>query len=295
MATSIPPHNLGEVAAAVKLLIDDPDASVDDILDVLPGPDFPTGGMICGRFGIRQGYQTGRSTITLRAKVDFETEKNTEVIVVKEIPYQDTRDRIRSKLEELVKANKIEGISRIVDYTDRKTPSWQVRLHIYLKRDADRDVVLNQLYRFSPLQQTVSVIQLALVGNRPQTLPVKRIIEEFIRHRVTVIRRRTEYLLAEARKRKHTVEGLLIAQLDIDQVIQTIRQSPSRAEAKIRLQEIAVPAPMVARALGEAGFADVSKRKRRARRLFAVGQPGRGHRQHAVGFAGQSRTRQPAG
>ncbi len=255
MATSIPPHNLGEVAAAVKLLIDDPDASVDDILDVLPGPDFPTGGIICGRFGIRQGYQTGRSTITLRAKVDFETEKNTEVIVVKEIPYQDTRDRIRSKLEELVKANKIEGISRIVDYTDRKTPSWQVRLHIYLKRDADRDVVLNQLYRFSPLQQTVSVIQLALVGNRPQTLPVKRIIEEFIRHRVTVIRRRTEYLLAEARKRKHTVEGLLIAQLDIDQVIQTIRQSPSRAEAKIRLQEIAVPAPMVARALGEAGFA----------------------------------------
>lgn len=255
MATSIPPHNLSEVASAVQLLIDDPDASIDEILDVLPGPDFPTGGIICGRFGIRQGYQTGRSTITLRAKVDFETEKNTEVIVVKEIPYQDTRDRIREKLEELIKLNKIEGISRIVDYTDRKTPSWQVRLHIYLKRDADRDVVLNQLYRFSPLQQTVSVIQLALVGNRPQTLSIKRIIEEFIRHRVTVIRRRTEYLLSEARCRKHTVEGLLIAQLDIDQVIQTIRTSPSRADAKIRLQQIAVPAPMIARALGEAGFA----------------------------------------
>jgi DNA gyrase subunit A len=255
MATSIPPHNLAEVASAVQLLIDNPDATVDDILEVMPGPDFPTGGVICGRFGIKQGYMTGRSTITLRAKVGFETEKNTDVIVVKEIPYQDTRDRIKEKLEELVKLNKIEGVSRIVDYTDRKTPSWQVRLHIYLKRDADREVVLNQLYRFSPLQQTVSVIQLALVGNRPQTLPVKRIIEEFIRHRVNVIRRRTEFLLAEARKRKHTVEGLLIAQLDIDQVIQTIRSSPSRAEAKVRLQEIAVPAPMIARALGNAGFA----------------------------------------
>ncbi len=255
MATSIPPHNLGEVATAVQLLIDDPDVTVDDILDVLPGPDFPTGGVICGRFGIRQGYMTGRSTITLRAKVEFETEKNTDVIVVKEIPYQDTRDRIKEKLEELAKLNKIEGISRIVDYTDRKTPSWQVRLHIYLKRDADREVVLNQLYRFSPLQQTVSVIQLALVGNRPQTLPVKRMIEEFIRHRVNVIRRRTEFLLSEARRRKHTVEGLLIAQLDIDQVIQTIRSAPSRAEAKVKLQEIAVPAAMIARALSDGGFA----------------------------------------
>ena len=255
MATSIPPHNLVEVANAVQLLIDDPDASFDEIMDVLPGPDFPTGGVICGRFGIRQGYLTGRSTLTLRAKVEFETEKNTEVIVIKEIPYLDTRDRIKSKLEELIKDDKIEGISRVVDYTDRKTPSWQVRLHIYLKRDADREVVLNQLYKFSPLQTTVSVIMLALVGSRPQTLNIKQLLNEFIRHRVTVIRRRTEFLLSEARKRKHTIEGLLIAQIDIDKIIQTIRNSPSRNEAKVRLREIEIPAELIARALGGAGFA----------------------------------------
>lgn len=254
MATSIPPHNLVEVADAVQLLIGNPDATIDEIIDVLPGPDFPTGGVICGRFGIRQGYQTGRSTLTLRAKTEFDTEKNTDVIIVKEIPYLDTRDRIKSKLELLIREDKIKGISRVVDYTDRKTPSWQVRLHIYLKRDADREVVLNQLYKYSPLQSTVSVILLALVGSRPQTLSIKQLLEEFIRHRITVIRRRTEFLLSEARKRKHTVEGLLIAQIDIDQIIQTIRDSPSRAEAKVRLQDILIPAELIARALGDNGF-----------------------------------------
>ncbi len=254
MATSIPPHNLGEVAEAVKLIIDRPEAGIEEIMGVLPGPDFPTGGVICGRYGILQGYRTGRSTITLRAKVEFETEKNTEVIVVKEIPYLDSRDRIKSKLEELIRDERIEGVSRVVDYTDRKTPGWQVRLHIYLKRDADREIVLNQLYKYSPLQTTVSVITLALVGNRPQTLNIKQVIEEFIRHREEVIRRRTEFLLSEARKRKHTVEGMLIAQIDIDKIIQTIRNSPSRAEAKVRLQQIEMPAELVARALGEQGF-----------------------------------------
>ena len=119
MATSVPPHNLAEVATAVQLLIDNPDASVDEIIEVLPGPDFPTGGVICGRFGVRQGYQTGRSTLTVRAKIEFETEKNTEVIVVKEIPYFENRDRIKEKLEELIRDDKIKGISRVVDYTDR--------------------------------------------------------------------------------------------------------------------------------------------------------------------------------
>ncbi|MFO1094211.1 MAG: DNA gyrase subunit A [Planctomycetaceae bacterium] len=130
MATSIPPHNLGEVADAVVLLLDNPDATLDEILDVLPGPDFPTGGIICGRMGIRQGYMTGRATLTLRSRVEFETEKNTEVIVVTEIPYEDYADRIRERLEELVKDDKIKGIAKIVGYTDRKTPGWQVRLHL---------------------------------------------------------------------------------------------------------------------------------------------------------------------
>ncbi|MBM81764.1 MAG: DNA gyrase subunit A [Planctomycetaceae bacterium] len=255
MATSIPPHNLGEVCDGVVMLIDNPEATVDEIMDVLPAPDFPTGGVICGRMGVRQGYMTGRSTITLRAKTHFETEKSSDVIVVTEIPYLETRDRIREKLELLVRDDRIKGISRITDLTDRNVPSWQVRLHIVLKRDADPDVVLNQLYRFSPLQTTVSIILLALVGNRPQIMTIRELLMEFLRHRIDVIRRRTEFLLAEARKRKHTVEGLLVAQLDIDNVISTIRSSGSRAEARDRLQEIEVPAELVARALGEDGFA----------------------------------------
>lgn len=259
MATSIPPHNLAEVADAVVMLIDQPEATIDQLMEAMPGPDFATGGTIVGRYGIRQGYMTGRSTITLRAKTHFETERNSDVIVVTEIPYMETRDRIREKLELLVRDERIKGISRIVDLTDRKTPAWQVRLHIVLKKEADKEVVLNQLFQFSPLQGTFSVILLALVGNRPKLLTLKELIQEFIRHRVDVIRRRTEHLLSEARKRKHTVEGLIIAQVDIDKVIATIRNSGSRAEAKEALQKIEVPAELVARALGEAGFRSFSE------------------------------------
>ncbi|MBC7821763.1 MAG: DNA gyrase subunit A, partial [Planctomycetaceae bacterium] len=188
------------------------------------------------------------------ARTRFITEKNTDIIEISEIPYLETRDRIREKLEQLVRDDKIKGISRIIDLTDRTLPPWQVCLHVVIKRDADKEVVLNQLFQFSPLQQTVSVILLALVGNRPKVLSVKEMLQEFILHRVDVIRRRTEFLLSEARKRKHTVEGLMIAQIDIDEVIRTIRQSPSRAEAKVRLQQIAVPGELIARALGESGF-----------------------------------------
>ncbi|MGC1272680.1 MAG: DNA gyrase subunit A [Planctomycetaceae bacterium] len=254
MATSIPPHNLSEVCDAIVTVIDDPEVTVDELLDVLPGPDFPTGGIIQGRVGIRQGYLTGRSTITLRARTHYETEKNSDVIVVTEIPYLETRDRVREKLEHLVKDERIEGIARVTDLTDRTCPPWQVRIHITLRRDADKEIVLNQLFKYSPLQTTVSVILLGLVGNRPKTLSVKELIQEFVRHRVVVIRRRTEFLLAEARKRKHTVEGLLIAQVDIDLVIRTIRQSGSRSEAKEQLQAIGVPAELVRRALGDDGF-----------------------------------------
>jgi DNA gyrase subunit A len=261
MATSIPPHNLNEVADAVVKLIDDPDCSIDDLLEVMPGPDFPTGGIICGQEGIRQGYLTGRSTITLRAATHFETEKNADVIVVTEIPYLETRDRLKEKLEDLIRDDRIKGIARVVDFTDRKTPEWQVRLHIVLKRDADREVVLNQLFQYSTLQVTFSVILLALVGNRPKTLSIQELLQEFLRHRVTVIRRRTEFLLTEARKRKHTVEGLLIAQSQIDLVIATIRNAASRAEAKVALQAIEVPAELVARALGESGFRDFQEEK----------------------------------
>ena len=254
MATSIPPHNLSEVSDAIIRLIDDPESTLDDLLEVMPGPDFPTGGVICGRLGIRQAYLTGRSTLTLRARTRFITEKNTDIIEITEIPHQETRDRIREKIELLIKDERIKGISRVTDLTDRTLPSWQACLHVVLKRDADKETVLNQLFQFSPLQSTVSVILLALVGNRPKLLTLKEMLAEFIRHRVTVIRRRTEFLLGEARKRKHTVEGLLIAQIDLDQVISTIRNSPSRAEAKERLQLIQVPGPLIARAVGDDAF-----------------------------------------
>lgn len=255
MATSVPPHNLAEVCKAAVVLIDNPDAGLDDLLEVLEGPDFPTGGIICGRMGIRQGYLTGRSTITVRARTHFEEEKNSDVIVVTEIPYLETRDRLREKLEELVRDERIKGIARIIDLTDRTLPAWQVRLHIVVKRDADKEVVLNQLFQYSPLQGTFSFIMLALVGSRPQLLTLKETLQEFLRHRVDVIRRRTEFLLGEARKRKHTVEGLLIAQLNIDEVIATIRRSSSRAVAREELQKISVPGGMIERALGPKGYA----------------------------------------
>ncbi len=254
MATSIPPHNLGEVCDGVTLLIDNPDCTIDELVELIPGPDFPTGGLICGKLGARQGYLSGRSTVTVRARTRFITEKNTDIIEISEIPYLETRDRIREKLEQLVRDDKIKGISRIIDLTDRTLPPWQVCLHVVIKRDADKEVVLNQLFQFSPLQSTFSMIMLALVGSRPKLLTLKDMLAEFLRHRVTVIRRRTEYQLSEARKRKHTVEGLLIAQIDLDQVISTIRNSPSRAEAKERLQLIQIPGPLIARALGDEGY-----------------------------------------
>ncbi len=254
MATSMPPHNMSEVCNAVIQVIDEPDSTLDDLLEHLPAPDFPTGGIICGRMGVRLAYMTGRSTITLRARTHFETEKNSDVIVVTEIPYMETRDRIREKLELLVRDERIKGIARITDLTDRNVPPWQVRLHITLRRDADKDVVLNQLYEYSPLQTTVSMIMLALDGNRPRLMNLRALLDAFIRHRIEVIRRKTEFQLREARKRKHTVEGLLMAQVDIDRVIRTIRESPSRAAAKDALQKIPIPGEMVARTLGDDGF-----------------------------------------
>lgn len=256
MATSIPPHNLAEVCEAVKLIIDTPDVSLDELMEVMPAPDFPTGGIICGRMGVRQAYMTGRSTITLRAKTHYEMEKKSDVIVVTEIPYLETRDRIREKLELLVRDERIEGISRIIDLTDRTIPVWQVRLHIVLKKDADKEVVLNQLYKFSPLQTTISMILLALDGNRPKLMTIRGMLDAFVRHRVEVLRRRTEFLLREARRRKHTVEGLLLAQIDIDRIIKTIRDSASRAAARDALQTVPIPSEMVARALGEGGFSE---------------------------------------
>jgi DNA gyrase subunit A len=252
MATSIPPHNPTEICDALIALLDDPDISIDELISIVPGPDFPTGGIICGRAGIRRGYKTGRSTIVLRARCKIEEMPgNRSRILVSEIPYQQTRDGVVKKIAELVNGDKIKGISGIRDESDLKEP---VRLVIELKRDADPEVVLNQLYQFSPLQTTFSVIFLALVDGKPRELTLKEMLAEFIRHRRNVIRRRTQFLLARARKRKHTVEGLLLALADIDKIIRTIRESRTQAEAKQRLMGIECPASMMRAALGEEGF-----------------------------------------
>ncbi|WP_236622109.1 DNA gyrase subunit A, partial [Novipirellula maiorica] len=253
MATSIPPHNPTEVCEALIRLVDHPETTIDEICDIIPGPDFPTGGIVCGRAGIRRGYKTGRSTIVVRAKCRIEEMKGSRTrIIVSEIPYQQYRDRVIEKIAALVNGDKIKGISGIRDESDLNEP---VRLVIELKRDGDPDVVLNQLYQYSPLQDTFSLIFLALVDGKPRELTIKEILQEFLRHRVTVIRRRTQFLLARARRRKHTVEGLLLALADIDKIIKTIRSSTNQAEAKKRLMEIECPSSMLKRALGDSGFA----------------------------------------
>ena len=252
MATSIPPHNLGEVCDALGLLIDDPETSIDEIMQVLPGPDFPAGGIICGRNGIRKAYKTGRSTIQLRAKCEIvEHKKNRYRIVVSEIPFQQTRDGVVERIAKLVKEDKVKGISGIKDLSDLKDP---VKLHIDVKGDADPNVLLNQLYQFSSLQTSFSMIFLALVDGKPRELTIKQFLTEFIRHRMNVIRRRTQFLLNRARKQKHTVEGLLLALADIDKIIKVIRQSKTQAEAKQGLMGIECPASMLEKALGEEGF-----------------------------------------
>ena len=255
MATSIPPHNLGEVCDALVRVIDDPDVSIDELLEILPGPDFPTGGIVCGRSGIRRGYHTGRGTITVRAKATIEELANgRHRIVVTEIPYQQTGDNIEQRIADLVNEGRIEGISGIRNESDLKEP---VRLVVELKRDADPEIVLNQLYQFSPLQDSFSLIFLALVDGKPRVLSLKALLEEFLRHRRNVIRRRTQFLLAKARQRKHTVEGLLVALANIEEVIRVIRSSGSQAEAKARLAQVACPAAMLQRALGDDGFAAI--------------------------------------
>ena len=252
MATSIPPHNLGEICEALIRLIDDPEVSIDELMEIVPGPDFPTGGVVCGRSGLRRGYHTGRSTIVLRARATIEEHHNRQRIVISEIPFQQSRDRIEERIAALVNEGKIAGISGIRNESDLKEP---VRLVCELKRDADANVVLNQLYEFSPLQDSFSLIFLALVDGKPRVLSFKELLQEFIRHREAVIRRRTQFLLSRARQRKHTVEGLLLAHANIDEVIRVIRSSATQAEAKQRLMQIQTPAALLERALGAEGFA----------------------------------------
>ena len=253
MATEIPPHNLGEVCDAAILLIDEPSASIPRLMEVLPGPDFPTGGVICGRQGILEGYTTGRGRVTLRARAYVHQEGRQQQVIITEVPYQQTRNRLAENIGELVKNERIKGISAIRDESSQRTGE-PVRLVIDVKRDADPHFILNQPYQYSPLERTASIILLALVDGRPRLMTIKELIECFLKHRVEVISRRTQYLLRKAKERCHILEGQLIAISSLDEVIAICRSSPSRQEAKARLTSMSVSAAVLGRALGDEGF-----------------------------------------
>ncbi|MBN2212000.1 MAG: DNA gyrase subunit A, partial [Sedimentisphaerales bacterium] len=232
MATSMPPHNPSEVCDALIKIIDTPDCGFKELLEIIPGPDFPTGGVICGRKGIIEGYTTGRGTITVRAKHHTEqTKTGKTLIIIDEIPYQTVKAQIVTKIADCVNNDTITGIADVRDESDRKG----MRVVIELKRDADENVVINQLYRHTPLQSTFSIINIALVRNQPQTLNIRQLLQLYIDHRKDVIRRRTRFLLRKARRRAHIVEGLLLAQSDIDAIIELIKKSPDVPAAKLAL------------------------------------------------------------
>jgi len=232
MATSMPPHNPGEVCDALIKLIDNPDCGIMDIMEIMPGPDFPTGGIICGRQGILNGYSTGRGSLAVRSKMHTEeTKKGKTIIIIDEIPFQTVKAQIVVKIADCVNNHVIPEISDVRDESDRKG----MRVVIELRKDADPDVIINQLYKFTPLQSTFSIINIALVKNRPQTLNIKQMLLYFLDHRKDVIRRRTRFLLRKAQMRAHIVEGLLLAQSDIDEIIRLIRESADVPEAKAAL------------------------------------------------------------
>ena len=239
MATNIPPHNLGEVVTACCAYIDNPDISIDDLISIVPGPDFPTGGMILGYSGAKSAYYTGRGSIMMRAKCTIEElHKDKEAIIVHEIPYQVNKAALVSRIAELVKDKKLEGISDIRDESDRQG----VRVVIEVKRDFQADVVLNQLYKYTPLQTSFGMNMLAINGGRPMMMNLKDIIAAFIEFREEVIRRRTIYELNKARDRAHTLVGLALAVENLDPVIELVRTSPNPQDAKDALLAKAWPA-----------------------------------------------------
>jgi DNA gyrase subunit A len=243
MATNIPPHNLGEVIDACVALIDNPALSIDDLIAIIPGPDFPTGGIILGRQGIRAAYHLGRGSIVVRGKVGFETLRGErEAIVATEIPYQVNKAHLVERIGELVRDKKIEGISALRDESDRHG----YRVVVELRRDAVPDVVLNQLYRFTALQSSFGANMVALEAGRPQVMSLKDLLSSFIAFREEVVYRRTKHLLGKARDRAHVLVGLAIAVANIDEVIRLIRGAKDGNEAREELMGRDWPARDVA-------------------------------------------------
>jgi DNA gyrase subunit A len=236
MASAIPPHNLGEVCDGLIALLENPDITLRELMEYVPGPDFPTGGIICGQRGIGDAYLTGRGRVTVRARLHHEQPRQgRNAIVVTEIPYQMTKNAgIVDKIVQLRKQERIEDISDIVDESSDRAG---MRVVIHLKRGADPDAVENQLYRLTPLQTTVSIMNIALVRGQPRTLGLKDLMQQYIDHRMEVIRRRTQYRLRQAQQEAHRIEGLIYAVTDIDEVIRLIRESRTRQEAIEKLMD----------------------------------------------------------
>ncbi|MEE2912906.1 MAG: DNA gyrase subunit A [Planctomycetota bacterium] len=234
MSCSMPPHNVGEICDAIIATIDNPNLELSELLDIVPGPDFPTGGVVVGKQGLLEAYSTGRGRLQVRGKVHYETIGKREAIVIDEIPYQLVQNNLIEKMVECAKDGRIPDISDIKNFSGKK---WRTRVVVYIKRGGDPEVVERQLYKYTPLQSTVSVINIAIVNGRPQTLSLSGLIDCWISHRREVIRRRTEHLLREARKAAHRLEGLIYAVCDIDEVIALIRGCRTREAAIEKLME----------------------------------------------------------
>jgi len=233
MATNMPPHNLTEVVDGIIKMIDTPEITIAELMDIVKGPDFPTGGIIYGRGGILSAYTTGRGALTVRAKTSIEEGEQKDRIIVYELPYQVNKSVLLQTIAELVKEKKLEGISDLRDESDRKG----MRIVIELKRDAINDVVLNQLFEHTELQSSFGVLNLAIVKGEPKILTLKEMLQHYIEYRVEVITRRTTYDLRKAKEKMHILEGLMIALRNIDEVIKIIRQSKEVEEAKDRLMK----------------------------------------------------------
>lgn len=234
MATNIAPHNLGEVCDALLLLINDSNCGFRDIMEVLPGPDFPTGGIICGKKGIVDAYTTGRGHLKVRAKTEVEANKRgRERIIVTEIPYMVVKTTIVSKIADCVHNGSIPEISDVRDESDRHG----LRIVVELKKDAESEIVLNKLFRYTSLQTTFAIANIALVNNQPETLNIREMLQCFIDHRKVVIRRRSQFLLQRCRNRAHILEGLILAVTDIDEIIDIIKKSPDAPTAKLNLMK----------------------------------------------------------
>ena len=234
MATNIPPHNLNEVADAIIYILDNPGAEIKDLMRYMKGPDFPTGGVICGKGGIKEAFTTGRGKVTVRARATVEHQKNgKDMIVITEIPYQVQKASLIEAIASLVDDKKIEGISDIRDESDKEG----MRIVVELKRDVEPQIILNQLFKHTQLETTFGIITLALVENRPRVLNLRQVLEYYIEHRKVIIRRRTQFELDKALKRAHILEGLKIALKFIDRIIKTIRTSKNTETAKERLMK----------------------------------------------------------